>query len=140
MCTILTEHKPLETFMDRTQASQELRRWQEFLVSFDQTIVHTAGKENFIADAISTNYKRIGTTTVEENFTPESIDNSTLHRTPTLPAPPNTNTCNHLSLPPLTTDMSEYQSSASDFSHTHSQYYLCRSRGKAAGNYQTYPY
>ena len=29
--TIPTNHKPLETFMDGTEASQELRRWQEFL-------------------------------------------------------------------------------------------------------------
>ena len=55
--TILTDYKPLETFMDRTQPTQKLRRWQDFLGSFDQTIVHTAGEENYNADALSRNYK-----------------------------------------------------------------------------------
>ena len=104
--------------MYRTQGSQNLRVWQEFLGSFDQTIVHTAGKENFIADAISRNYIRIGTTTEEEDFIPEGILNTTLYGTPTLPTPPNTITCNHLCIPTLIPDMSEYLSSASDFSHT----------------------
>ena len=106
--TILTDHKPLETFMDRTQPTQKLRRWQDFLASFDQTIVHTAGKVNYIADALSRNYKRPGTSTAEEDYISQSIDNTTPHRAPTLPTPPNTITCNHFSIPPLTTDMSEY--------------------------------
>ena len=138
--TILTDYKPLETFMDRTQASWKLRRWQEFLGSFAQTIVHTASKENFIADAISRTYIRIGTSTEEEDFISESVDNTTLHRTPTLPTPPNTITYNHFSIPPLTPDMSEYQSSACDFSHTDCEYDLCRSYGTTAGHYHTCPY
>ena len=56
--TILTDHKPLVTFMYRTQRTQKLRRWQVFLGSFHQTIIHTAGKENYIMDALSRNYKR----------------------------------------------------------------------------------
>ena len=51
--TILTDHKPLETFMDRTQPTQKLLRWQYFLGSSNQTIVHTAGKENYIAHVFS---------------------------------------------------------------------------------------
>ena len=125
--------------MDRTQGSQKLGRWQGFLASFDQTIVHTAGKGNFIADAIYRYYIRIGTSTEEEDFIPESIDDTTLHRTPTLPTPPNNITCNHFSMPPLTPDMSESQSSASDFSHTDCEYKLCRSRGKAGGHHHTCP-
>ena len=56
--------------MDRTQPTQKLRRWQEFLGSFDQTIVHTAGEDNYIADALSRNYKRPSTSTDEEDYIP----------------------------------------------------------------------
>ena len=126
--------------MDRTQPTQKLRRWQEFLGSFDQTIVHTAGKENYIADALSSNYKRPSTSTAEEDYIPQRIDNTTLLRAPTLAIPANTITCNHFSIPALIPDMSEYQSSASDISHTDCEYNLGRSRGKAAGHHLSYPY
>ena len=106
--TNLTDYKPLETFMDRTQPTQKLRRWQKFLGSFDQTIVHTGGKENYIADVLSRNYKRPSTSTEEEDYIPQSIDNTTLHRAPSLPTSSNTITCNHVSVPPLTPEMSEY--------------------------------
>ena len=106
--TILTDHKPLETFMDRTQPTQKLCRCQDFLGSFDQTIVHTAGKENYIADALSRNYKRPSTSIEEEDYIPQSIDNTILHRAPSLPTPPDTITCNHFSITPLTPEMSEY--------------------------------
>ena len=137
---ILTDHKPLETVMTRSKESQKLRRWEEFLVSFDQTIVPTASEENVIADAISRNYKRIGTTTEGENIIPERIDDTTLHRTTTLRTPTNTITCNHFSTPPLTADMSEYQSSASDSSYTNCAYNICRSGGQTAGHHHTSPY
>ena len=86
------------------------------------------------------NYIRIVTCHQEEDFIPRSIDNTTLQRAPTLPTAPNTITSNHLSIPPPTTDMSEYESSASDFSHTDYKYNLCRSRGKATGHHHTCPY
>ena len=35
--------------------------------------------------------------------------------------------------------MSEYQFCASDFSHTHCEYNMCRSREKGAGHHHTYP-
>ena len=126
--------------MNRTQASQKLRQLPEFLASFDQTIVHITGKQNFITDAVSRNYIRIGTSTDEEDFIPQSIDHTTLHRNPTLLTPTNTITCNQFSIPPLTPDMSEYQSSASDISQTDCEYNLYRSRGKATGHHHTCPY
>ena len=137
---MLTDYKGLETFMDRTQASQKLRRWQEFLASFEQTIVHTADKVNFIADAISRNYIRMGTLTEEPDCIPASIDNTTLHRTPTLHTPPNIITCDHFSIPTWTPDMSEYQSCVSDFSHPDCEFNMCRSRGNAASHHHTCPY
>ena len=76
--------------MDRIQPTQKLRRWQDFLGSFDQTIVHTAGKENYIVDALSRNYQRPSTSTEEEDYIPQSIDKNILHRAPSLPTPPNT--------------------------------------------------
>ena len=36
--------------------------------------------------------------------------------------------------------MSEYQSTASDFSHTDCEYNLCRSHGQAAGHHHSCPY
>ena len=138
--TILTDYKPLETFMDRIRASQKLRQWQEFLVSSDQTIVHTAGKKNFITDSISAKYIRIGTLTEDEDFISGSIANPTLHGTPTLSTPAHTITYDHFSIPPLTSDMLEYESSARDISHTECKCNLCRRRGKAAGHQHTCPY
>ena len=102
--TILTDHKPLETFMDRTQPTQKLRRWQQLVLSFDQIIGHTAGKENFITDAISKMYIRIGISTQEQNCILDSIDNTTLQRIPTQPTPSNKITCNHFLIPPLPPD------------------------------------
>ena len=125
--------------MYRKQGSQKLRQWQVFLRSFDQTIVYTAGKKNFITDPIYRNYIRIGTLTEAEHFIPESIDNANLHRTPTLSTPTNTITCNHSTSPPLTPDMLECQSSTSDCSHTDCECNLCRSRGKAVGHHYTCP-
>ena len=126
--------------MNRTQPTQKLRRWHDFLGSFDQTIVHTAGKENYIADALFRHYKRPSTSTEEEDYIPQSIDNTLLQRAPSLPTPPNTITCNQFSIPPLTPEMSEYTSSASDFSHTDCEYNLCRSRSQAAGHHHSCPY
>ena len=112
--------------MDRTQPTQKLRSWQDFLGSFDQPIVHTAGKENYIPNALPRNYKRPSGSTEEEDYIPQSIDNTTLHRAPTLPMPPKTITCNHFSITTLTANMSEYQSSsASDFSHTDCEHNVC---------------
>ena len=135
--TILTDQKALKTCLDRTQASQTIGHWQEFFASLNHTIVRTAGRENFIPDAISRNYVRIGTSTEEEDCIPESIDNTTLHRAPTLPTPPDTITCNNLSIALVTPYMSEYQSSTNDFSHIHCEYNLCRSCGKATGYHHT---
>ena len=137
---MFSDQKPLKTFMDGTRASQKQRRWQEFLASFDQTTVHIAGKQNCMPDVISRNYIRIGTLTEEEDFIGESIDNTTLHRTPTLPTPTNTISCNHFSIPPLTPQMSECQSSGREFSNTDCKYNILRSRGKATGHHHTCPY
>ena len=40
--TILPDHKPIETLMDRTQASQRLRRWNDLLLSEDVFTLETA--------------------------------------------------------------------------------------------------
>lgn len=124
----------------RKQASQKLRRWQEFLPSFDHTVVHTASKVNYIAATMTRNYIRTGTSSVEEDFFPDSIDEPTLHRTPILRTAPNTITWNHFSIPSLTLDMSEYQSCASDFSHTDCAYNLCRRGVNPSGHHYPCPY
>ena len=127
--------------MDRTQPTQKLRRWQELVSRFDQTIVHTAGKENYIVDALSGNDQRPSPSTKVEHYIPQRIDNTTLYRAPTHSRSTNTISCNHFSIRPLTLDMSEYQScSASDVSYTDCEYSLRRTHAKATGHHPCCPY
>lgn len=70
----------------------------------------------------------------EADFIANSIDNTSLLRTPTLPIATNTITCNHFSIPLLTPDMSDYQSSGRDFSDADCKFNLCRSRGQVVGH------
>ena len=138
MFTILTDHKPLDIFMNRTQLRQKLRRLQEFLGSFNQTIVHTAGKQNNIADTLYRNSKRTSTFTEEDDYISQRIDNTTLHRAATLPTSHNPVTWNHFSFHSLILEMSEYQSaSSSNFSYADRVYNLCRSHATAAGNHHS---
>ena len=127
--------------MNPTQLTQILRRMEDFRASFKKTIVHTASKENHIADALYRNYERPSTSTEAEDYIPQSIDNTTLHRVPTLPTSPHTITCKHFSLPHLTLDMSKYQSSStSDFSHTDCKNNLCSSRATPGDHYHSCPH
>ena len=90
-------------------------------------------------NAISRNYMRIGTSTLQADLITERIDNTTLHSTPTLPTPPHTITCNDFSISPDTPHVSGYQSSASDFSHTACEHNVCGTRGMAGSHHHTCP-
>ena len=75
---ILTDHKPLLTFMQRRPDSQKLRRWQDFLMTFDCTIEHTAGKDNHIADALSRMYKYASVSRTGDDLIPHIVDSTTI--------------------------------------------------------------
>ena len=74
---ILTEHKPLLTIMQRTLDIQKLRRWQDFLMTFNCTIEHTTGKDNYIADTLSRMHKYPSVSTTEDHLLPHSVDTTT---------------------------------------------------------------
>jgi len=110
---VLTNHKPLVTFMTTWQDKQMKIRWQQIISEFDITIENIEGKENFIADTLS----RAGT--YKGSASPASSDLSSLpNHTHTLPPPvvvhhifishphlrpPPTNTNHSNSMPPRRT-------------------------------------
>ena len=59
--------------MDHTQPTQKLRWLQEFLVRFHQILLHTADKENYIADALYSNYKWPSPASEEEDYVPQNF-------------------------------------------------------------------
>ena len=75
---ILTDHKLLLTFMQRTQNSKKVKRWQDYLMTFDGTIEYTAGKDNHIADALSRMHKYPSISATEDDLIPQSIDSTTI--------------------------------------------------------------
>jgi len=79
---VLTDHKPLVTFMTTWQDKQMKIRWQQVMSEFDITIEHIEGKENFITDTLS----RVGTYKGSAFFSSSDLSSSPNH-TPTLPPP-----------------------------------------------------
>ena len=53
-CTLYCDHKPLEPFLTRGIKIAKLDRWAMLLQEYDITFVHIKGKDNILADAIST--------------------------------------------------------------------------------------
>jgi len=79
---VLTDHKPLVTFMTTWQDKQIKIRWQQVMSEFDIHIEYIEGEENFIADTLS----RAGT--YKGSASHSSSDHSSLqNHTPTLPPP-----------------------------------------------------
>jgi len=77
---VLTDHKPLITFMTTWQDKQMKIRWQQIMSEFDITTEHIEGKENFIADTLS----RAGTYKGSASSSSSDLSSSPNH-TPTLP-------------------------------------------------------
>ena len=75
---ILTDHKPLLTFMQRTPDSQKLRRWQDLLMTFDCTTKHTARKDYHITDALSRMHKYAGVSNTKDNLIPYVVDSTSI--------------------------------------------------------------
>ena len=51
--TVYTDHKALEYFATQPTLSPRQTRWQQYLASYDWTIVYKAGKYNVVADGLS---------------------------------------------------------------------------------------
>jgi hypothetical protein len=139
---ILTDHKPLLTFTQRTPDSQKLRRWQDFLMTFDCHIEHTAGKDNHIADALSRMHKYPGITTTEDDFIPHRIDSTVIR-------PLQEITSNHIYLSEhsSTSTPSSYHSEnnmpsrgAINFHHVDCDFNKCRGRSETVGHHHSCPY
>jgi len=72
--TILTDHKPLLSFIDNTHDSQRRSRIADYMQRFNAKIEFTAGKENLIADALSRVHKYPGRPTSGKDFIPQYIN------------------------------------------------------------------
>jgi len=79
---ILTNHKPLVTFITTCQDKQMKIRWQQIMCKFDITIKYIKEKENYIADTLS----RAGTYKGSASSSRSDLSFSPNH-TPTLPPP-----------------------------------------------------
>jgi len=100
---VLTNHKPIVTFMTIWQYKQMKIKWQQVMGEFDITIEYIEGKENFIPDTPS----RAGT--YKGHASPSSSNHSSAPTdTPTLPAAVVVNhiliSHPHLLLPPTNTN------------------------------------
>uniref|UniRef100_A0A0N5BGN0 RT_RNaseH domain-containing protein n=1 Tax=Strongyloides papillosus TaxID=174720 RepID=A0A0N5BGN0_STREA len=51
--TIITDHKPLTSFLTKKDLSARLTRWMIQLQAVQLNIVHSPGKENYVADCLS---------------------------------------------------------------------------------------
>ena len=54
---ILTDHKPLTSFMKQDQETERKHKYQEILSQFDHEIRHVKGEENILSDTLSRIYK-----------------------------------------------------------------------------------
>jgi hypothetical protein len=54
---VMSDNKSLSYFMKQVNLGNRLSRWRMFLQGYDFTIVHTAGKDNILADALSRIYE-----------------------------------------------------------------------------------
>ena len=51
--TLITDHRPLKWLIEHQHTSPRLTRWGLLLQEYDITIIHTPGKDNKVADALS---------------------------------------------------------------------------------------
>jgi len=79
--TILTEHKPLLSFMDNTHDSQRRSLVADYMQHFNTKIEFTAGKENLIADDLSRMHKYTGRPTSEKDSILQYIDPTPVYST-----------------------------------------------------------
>ena len=128
--------------MQRTLDSQKLRRWQDFLITFDCSIEHTARKDNHIADALSRIYKYPGISTTEDDLIPHNIDFTTIR-------PLQEITSNHINLSDHSTTSSPTSNlpyhnmppcGAINFTHVDCDFNKYRGRAEIVRQHHSCPY
>ena len=75
---IMTDHKPLLPIVQRTPGTGKLRSWWDFLMSFNCTREHTAGKDNYITDALPRMNIYVGISTTKDHLIPHGVDSTTI--------------------------------------------------------------
>jgi len=134
--TVLTDHQPLLSFFRPQQTYQKLARWQAFLREFDLVIVHTAGKENLLADPLSRKHKYSLDPTEEQDFIPQRID----------PTKDNSNlqdssmTTNNRSVSSVLEEITMVSRGYINFKHTDCNYNKCAGRDESLGHHPFCPY
>jgi len=103
---------------------------------FDLVIEHTAGKENWLEDALSTKYKYSLDPTEEQNFFPQRIDptkdNSNLQDTSI--------TTNNLCISPIPEEITMVSCSCIDFKQTDRDYNNAVGGDESLGHHPSCPY
>ena len=139
---ILTDYKPLLAFIQLKTDSQKLRRWQDFLMTFNYTIEHIAGKDNHIADTLSRMHKYLGISATEDDLIPHSVDSTT-------GKPLQEITTNHINLSDHSTTSSptpnhSYHNMPSrgaiNFNDVNCDFHKCRGRAETARHHHSCPY
>jgi hypothetical protein len=74
--TIVTDNKSLSYFMKQTTMGKRLTRWKMFLQSYDFTIIHSVGRNNLLANALSQIYEQRTANTEAEIMKDPTINKS----------------------------------------------------------------
>ena len=139
---ILTVHKPLLTFMQRIPGSQNLRRWQDFVMTFDCSIEHNVGKNNHIADSLCRMHKCPSVSTSEDDLIPHSVDSTT--NRPLQEITSNyINLSDHSATSSPTSNKPHYKMpprGGIDFTHVDCDFNRHRGRAEIDGRHHSYPH
>jgi len=133
---VLTDHRPLLSFLPPWQTSWKLAHWQAHIREFDLVIEHTAGKENLLVDALSGKHKYSLHLIEEQDFIPQRFD----------PTEDNTKpldtsiTTNNLSISPIPEEITLVSHSCINFEHIDCDYNKCAGHDERLGYHPSCPY
>ena len=125
--------------MQGTPHSQKLRRWQDLCMTFNCTIVHTAGKDNHIADTLSRIHKYTSVSIIEDDLIPHHVDSATIRALQEI-------TSNHINLSDHSTASSPTSdhpylnmptAGAINFTHVYCDFNKCRGRAETARHHHS---
>jgi len=134
--TVLTDHQPLLSFLRPRQTSQKLAHWQTYMGEFHLLIQHTGGKENLLADPLSTKHKYCLDPTKKQDFIPQSID-STEDNTESQATSIATN---NLSISLIPKEITMVFCCCINFKYTNCEYNKCAGWDESLSHYPSYSY